>query len=329
MAYPRTPTRTGFFPYGAMDCHEELGLPDLSSLDGRMRTRMTLRVFQRAPMLESRSAWCGSALLLAVAVALIAPSAAQGQTARGILVDEHTGEPIALGKVMLVTATRDSIAATLTTDEGYFELQAGLPGTFSVVAEAFGYWSTLIGPFELLAKTDRIVEARISVRPVSLPGLTVETETEYEPRVNHLVRSGFYERMGSGIGEFITPGEVAMSPATYIQQMFYEKKSTRVFQTQTAKPRTYRDYERVEARATTFGPWGDVVLMPALMGGYCQPWIYIDGRREIGDFESLDDLVKKSEVAAVEIYHAPFDIPTDFRDLAFAGCGALMIWTRR
>ena len=101
--------------------------------------------------------------LLLTVLALTVPTVPMGltaQTVRGVLVDEHTGDPIALGRVMLVTPGRDSITATLTDERGYFELAANEGGTFSLVAEAFGYWSSLIGPIDLTDGADRIVEAR-------------------------------------------------------------------------------------------------------------------------------------------------------------------------
>ncbi|MEM7415543.1 MAG: carboxypeptidase-like regulatory domain-containing protein [Gemmatimonadota bacterium] len=251
------------------------------------------------------------------------------QSVRGLLVDEHTGEPIALGKVMLVTPERDSVTATLTTEEGFYLLEAPLPGTYSIVADAFGYWSTLIGPITLEEGSDRIFEARVAARPIPVQGVTVEADSEYEPRVHHLVSSGFYDRMGRGKGEYITPGEIAMSEATYVQQLFYEKEFTRVWQTRTAEPRTGRNYTRSEARATTFGPWADLVTIPTVIGGYCTPSVYLDGIKMLGEYEALADLVTMDEVQAVEIYRAPFEIETEFKDLAFEECGALLFWTNR
>jgi carboxypeptidase family protein len=268
--------------------------------------------------------------LAAAAFLLLSPSTARAQTVRGLLVDEITGEPIALGMVTLVTEGRDSVTATLTTEEGFYFLPANGPGNYALIVEAFGYWSTIIGPFTLGENTDRILEARVAVLPLPIEGVTVEADV-YEPRVHHLVSNGFYERMGQGRGEFITPGEIAMSGATYPQQLFYTKKLTRVFQTQTVQPRNLRDnFARVEGRATTFGPWGDLVTIRTPKGGYCTPAIYVDRVKMIGEFESLADLAPMSQVTAIEIYQSPFQLPVglDLMDLQRDPCGALLIWTR-
>jgi len=265
---------------------------------------------------------------LAVAVSA-GPQELTAQTVRGVLVDEHTGEPIALGKVMLVTPDRDSVSATLTDDRGYFALPAGHEGTYQIVAEAFGYWSSLIGPFDLADGADRIVEARVSARPVAVEGVTVETESTYEPRVHHLVSNGYYERMGRGLGEFITPGEIAMSNAEWVQGLFHDRRITQVFQVPQEEPRTSRSYARVENRATRVGPWGDAVVIRSTNAeeAYCTPWVYLDGIRVLGEPESLAEVVSMRDVEAIEIYRAPFEIELEFLDLMWSECGALVIWT--
>lgn len=275
--------------------------------------------------------WMGPYAALGAVAALVMVSPAAGQTVRGLLVDEHTGEPIGLGKVMLVSPTRDSLEATLTTEEGFFFLTAPGAGEYSLVTEAFGYWSAIIGPVVLDDGQDRIMEARVAARPLEVEGLTVETESLYEPRVHHLVSSGFYERLGRQNGQFITPGEIAASTSAYVQGLFYQKDFTRVFQTRTATGLTAREIqraegERSEGRATTFGPWGDRVLIPTPQG-YCSPVIYLDGIKVLGDIEGLADLVTMEEVSAIEIYKVPFDIEPDLLDLARIECGALVIWT--
>ena len=134
------------------------------------------------------------------------PADTHAQSVRGLLVDETTGEPIALGMITLVTETRDSVTATLTTEEGFYFLPAEGPGSYALVVEAFGYWPTIIGPFELGENTDRMFEARVAILPLAIEGVTVEADV-YEPRVHHLVSNGFYERMGQGEGEFISDTE--------------------------------------------------------------------------------------------------------------------------
>lgn len=282
------------------------------------------------PGAGSGAVLCG-VLGIAMALALAAPVGAQ--TVRGLLVDEHTGAPIGLGKVMLVSETRDSLEATLTTEEGFFFLNAPGAGEYSLVTEAFGYWSSIIGPVLLEDGQDRIMEARVAARPVEVEGLTVETESLYEPRVHHLVASGFYDRLGRGNGQFITPGEIARSTTAYVQGLFHDKDFTRVFQTRTVNGRTARDIQRgegvrSEGRATTFGPWGDDVLIPTPEGGYCRPHVYLDGIKVLGEQEGLADLVSMAEVDAIEIYKAPFDIEPELFDLARLDCGALVIWTK-
>jgi hypothetical protein len=43
---------------------------------------------------------------------------------------------------------------------------------------------------------------------------------------------------------------------------------------------------------------------------------------------ALDDLVPASDVAAVEVYRSPAEVPPEFNG-PNAGCGVVVIWTRR
>lgn len=295
-------------------------------------------------------------IVVATAGALF-PDGVHGQSVRGVLVDEHTGEPVELGTVELYSMSHESLASTLTDDRGFFELEAPGSGQYLVYAQAFGYWAALVGPFELEDQVDRVVEARISARPMALDGLTVDAEA----RLPGLEAAGFYERMERGRGDFITPQEIATSDAVYVQQLFYGRKTSVVRPLPAIQPMTARGLarrlrylqpavgggvrsgtnlataqlmrERLQRReysATLFGPWGSAVAIRRPTGGYCSPWLYVDGIRVVPNAgEALADVVPMSEVRAVEIYQAPFEGELPFRDISSCECGALVFWTSR
>lgn len=284
-----------------------------------------------------------------------------GGRERRILVDEHTGQPVELGTVKLYTVYRDSLDATLTDEDGFFELLAPESGAYSLVAEAFGYWSGLVGPFDVDEDEVRIIEARIAARPMAVEGLTVEGGA----RLRGLAANGFYERMERGRGDFITPEEILTAEVTFVQQLFYGRRTTRVVPVPTMEPMTARKLharlrrrstpsnvtpgeraaprdlsadlardatsgnDRWEPSATSFGPWGFFLAIRRPMGGMCLPWLYVDGLRVIPNpDESLADIVPMSDVRAVEIYRAPFEGELNFRVISSCECGALVFWTR-
>jgi hypothetical protein len=297
-----------------------------------------------------------SAALVACALLGVAGTPAASQVVRGVLVDEHTGDPIAQGRILLLDEDRDSVGVTLTTDEGFFQLAAPQGGTYSLFVDGFGYWSSLIGPMELEDEETRIVEARVAARPIPVEGVRVETFAS-EVRLGYLVLNGFYDRLTSERGEFITPGEVLASRATYIQQLFHGKRSTRVFEQLAEAPVSARSYaaalwEERRLRSGTaaerrtallremdrngssvgasLGPWGNVVTLRRPGGGYCAPWLFVDGVRVLGaPGENLSDIVPVESVLAVEIYRAPFEGSLPFRDISRCECGVLAVWTNK
>lgn len=301
--------------------------------------------------MPKRSVVASIPVVLSAWMALAGP--VHAQSVQGVLVDEHTDEPVAQGTVKLL-ADGDSVGATLTDERGFFRIEAPGSGTYSVVVEAFAYWSSMVGPFELEDDWDRVVEARVSPRPVAVEGLTVEAEL----RLPGLEAIGFYDRMEREQGDFITPAEVAASDATYVQQLFYGRRTTEVVPVQAMEPITARQLasrlearrtarqragdrrarqiiewlkarKRAEPRATELGPWGSIVTIRRTGGGTCAPWLYVDGIRVIPNpGEVLADVVPMRDVRAVEIYRAPFEGTLDFHDISRCECGALVFWTR-
>ncbi len=59
--------------------------------------------------------------------------------------------------------------------------------------------------------------------------------------------------------------------------------------------------------------------------------IYVDGMRVVRDNqafrESIDNFVSPSEIAAMEVYRGPSEVPAEFGG-SVGGCGAIVIWTR-
>lgn len=57
----------------------------------------------------------------------------------------------------------------------------------------------------------------------------------------------------------------------------------------------------------------------------CQPLIWVDAVRNVGD--ELDAAIAVGDVAAMEVYISPANVPAQFRDMR-QPCGAVIVWTR-
>jgi hypothetical protein len=58
----------------------------------------------------------------------------------------------------------------------------------------------------------------------------------------------------------------------------------------------------------------------------CRPLVWIDGQR-VGNAE-LDELVRPSEIAGLEIYPSNAGIPPEYMDRNNGACGIIVVWTK-
>lgn len=260
-------------------------------------------------------------LALAFALALGAiPGSASCQALRGLLRERDTELPIELGTVVLVSVAGDSVASTLTGENGYFAVSAKNPGRFYLVASALGYRSVRSERMELEDGVERIVQLHLALRPLPVQGVVVEADA-VPAEVPELIASGFYDRLREGHGEFLTPEAIAAHPGAYTTQLFREM--TLVY--------------LMPMREGGIGPWSDRVMIRkgllrrGLRGGeitrgLCEPYVYVDDvLRELSPGESLEDLVPKGTLEAVEVFEAPWGAP--LRYFRNKDCGAILLWT--
>ena len=245
-----------------------------------------------------------------------APAAAQ--SIRGLIVDRDTDVVIELATVIMVDESRDTIASTITDANGFFALTAGDGGTFTVVVEALGYRAVVEGPFDVQEGGAMVVQVVLEPRPVRLDGLLIETERETEPRLTKLVHTGFYDRLAEGTGEFVTPGEIERSTVRFTTQLFREMTLAKL----------------VPNRDGASAPWNDRVLIrpidPLAEGPYCRPRVYVDDvfidLFHMDPEPSLEDLVAKEDLEAIEVFRAPFGAPVRYQSTS--PCGVVLLWTK-
>lgn len=113
-------------------------------------------------------------LVILVLVAL--PRTATGQEVRGTLVDQETGEPLTGAYVVLEDSTGARVVAGLSSEQGTFRLRASDPGRYRLRVQRIGYRTWESEPFRLEVGDVRSGEYRISVSPVRLSELRVESE---------------------------------------------------------------------------------------------------------------------------------------------------------
>ena len=241
--------------------------------------------------------------VLLVALVSAVPSASDGQTIRGRLLEFGSDEPIEMGMLVMISADGDSVAASLSDARGYFEVSADDPGSYLLDGSAFGYNASRVGLFELGRGGEMSVEFRLWATPLTIDGVVVESLVQ-EPV---LVRNGFYRRMGQGVGTFFSPEEIQGSNARRAIDMLQGLAGVRM----RIDP---VDGERLMVRGSQ---------------GYCTPTLLIDGTRVTwaGTSMRLDELIPMETVHAMELHRGISGMPIEFG--SFESCGVIVFWTKR
>ena len=215
----------------------------------------------------------------------------------GTVVDIVTGEPVPAVTVELFDPASTVVASVVADDAGEFVISIPAPGAYRIGTRHAGYQDARSASLELEAQDTLTVQYRIAPEVVVLNPLTVVASSRRQP--GHL--SGFEERARRGVGgQFILREEIE------------RRRPLRVSDLLAGSPGV-----QLVARAGL----GNAVLLRG-----CEPAVFIDGVRIHGGAAAIDELVSPIEIAAVEVYRGPSEVPVEFSGPE-TGCGAIVIWT--
>lgn len=261
----------------------------------------------------------------------VVPAAAQ--TIDGTLMDLDTGQPIPSGLVLMFTEAGDSVAMTVTDEQGRFTVTSPEPGSFLLLASALGYEETAAGVFELGADGVMSVEYRIEPEPLPIDEIVVSIE---RPVLRHrLVRNGFVRRLQRGLGAFVTPHDIEESPASSTEQLLEHIPGVRVAEARVLRSTTVAGESVVASLPRP--DVGETVQIRGPGGAYCTPTVYVDGIRSAYSTDptspsvafTLSSLAPLAVVEAVEVYRRPAEVPVEYspRGSGANSCGVLVVWT--
>jgi len=231
-------------------------------------------------------------------------SSAAAQTLRGTLLDRETNQPIAVARLFLIGSSGDTVAVGVSSSGGAFSLRSPEAGDFYLSASVLGYRETTVGVFELSKDGEISVEFRIMPAAIEVEGITVNLEGVV--REPWLISNGFYGRLQSGLGRFLTPADIEKSRVLKVTELLY------------SMPRV--DVVSENGR--------DRVMMMSPLGA-CAPNIYVDGLLMSTDGRDVDMIAPLIAVEAVEVYVGAAQLPLQWSGTGARGCGAIVIWTKR
>lgn len=247
-------------------------------------------------------------LTRALSAALFALGAAwaplRAQTVLGTLKDRESDRPIAFGRVLLLTETGDSVAATLTNPEGRFSLEAERPGSYLLRASGIGHKETTAGVFDLTEGGSVTVEFRIYAVPINLEEIIVRAPGGVRPGA--LIANGFFDRMKMGLGRFITPADIAKPGMLEPLDLLW-------------------GIPRVNIEQSSGGERAITIQAPL---GQCSPPLYVDGML-VSRAATDRDLPPLVAIEAIEVYRGAAETPLQWGGTAAQGCGVIVVWTKR
>lgn len=198
--------------------------------------------------------------------------------------------------------------------DGRFTLPEAGAGLHVLEVSSLGY-ATVGDTVEARAGRVNHVSIRLPEETLEIEGVTVEVEA----RIRRLDMSGFYERKRVGLGVHIDADSIAARFPARVTELLDLTLGVQI--------------------GFTVGQAGgrEVVLIRG-----CLPAVFIDGTlaRRAGPFDRnpnpqrtgrpppdyLDDLVSPSNIAGMEVYRSPAELPTQYTGTG-SECGVILIWT--
>jgi hypothetical protein len=238
---------------------------------------------------------------------------------QGILTDRSTGTRVPDAEITVRRLSGEVVATGVTNDRGVFRLATPTPGRYLLSAETLGYGRLEGEAVDVSLGQLTVLEIQMAAEAVALDPLVVTAE----PRSFHLEVDGFYRRMETGLGKFMTP------------EVFEQRK-----------PRMASDLlfgiPGVNVAESTRGNGGRAVYFRSGIRrvdengiSVCWPMIYINrmlvspgGISSFAEPAAIDELINAADVMAMEVYRSPAEVQPEFSG-ANSGCGVIVLWTRR
>jgi hypothetical protein len=263
----------------------------------------------------------------------ILPPSLEAQIIQGRVVDEAMNRGVD-GAVVTLLAEDSTVVRRISTEDGgafYFTTPEG--GTYRVRVSALGYGTVLSDRFFLSEVDDLELVVRLQPDPVELPGFVTVIPQ------GRRGRDSFLRRAAAGRGLFIDPEWMARI------EMYHPADALRVLGEDGVS--VWWDVGPLDPESLAVGP---IPRVRSALGRGCFAYL-LDGQPVFKRhpetvllspwaYWPLNTLLPE-DIAAMEIYRYPGEVPPEFRrdavrefyasDSTYVGeesCGIVMIWTK-
>lgn len=237
----------------------------------------------------------------------------------GRVLEAYTDLPIAQATVDVMTADSRIVGAGITDSSGRFAIEIEKGGTYWIRISRPPAVPIVEGPIDVAGGADVEVVFHVdwpSIQPILLDSLAVAVEA----RSSRLDRVGYYLRMKTEGGTFIGPEILEKRTLMKMSDIFRTLPGIRVV-------------ESDEVGLIGTYPVTSYSLRTSLRRRTCWPRIYLNGMVvEQGGYHtplgSFDSLVQGADLAGIEVYSSPAEVPIAYGGASGAACGVYLIWTK-
>lgn len=260
------------------------------------------------PLAPPRPAGIDGTLRVAlIGLACLAGPAA-GQSLEGRVLDARTGQGVGSATVDVRNPATEIVTAVSSDGSGAFRIPLAAAGRYQLMVRHVGFDPATI---ELRVPPAGPVHLEILLEPRAIPMDSVTVTAD--PLTAFLEDVGFGRRSGGGQGVFITRRDIEESGAHRTSELLQGKVGIRFL------------------RSGLGG--GDARFTRGAYQG-CPPQLLLNGARVRrgnsgrGRLDvTIDALVAPSQIAGIELYTGPAEIPLEFGGTG-AACGVILIWLR-
>jgi hypothetical protein len=206
------------------------------------------------------------------------------------------GKPMARAQVSVAGTGR----VATTGETGTFAIDALPSGTFGLDVRAIGFTPVRVA-VDLLRRRPATVTVTLRERATTLSSVLVRGKRSRSSRF--LDEFAERKRRSAG-GTLLGPAELEKRNALYVSDLLRTTPGMRV---------------------TPGRGFGYLIRGR----GNCTPAIFLDGMPLFNGADELDQIVRPSELMAMEVYQALGTMPAQFAGLQANGCGAIALWTKR
>ncbi|HEX6747115.1 MAG TPA: carboxypeptidase regulatory-like domain-containing protein [Longimicrobium sp.] len=247
-----------------------------------------------------KSKWLTWALTLA---ALFTAGPLSAQIIGGRVMDRTSNEPIKDVIVEVLNADGRTLNRGRTDRDGFFVFELRSPGAYRIRTQRIGYRTNTSEPMDVQLRQTVQVEVKLSTGDVELEPIRVTAKSE-PPHSRALEQEGFFDRERIGFGKFLTQYEIQQRAPLETSEVF----------------RGVPGVGLVPAGGTHYN------ITITRGGDNCSPRIILDNMGV--EQQDLDNLVKPGDIAGIEVYRGPSEIPGRWLGQR-STCGLIVIWTRR